>query len=107
MRSPWERRPAHQSVLLQETYDPAWHAYEQGREIPVRQEPVMDFMLLDVGPGAHTITLRFETPLENRVGAGLTVISLIAVLALISSAWRAAVQSGPSPASSVPAPSRG
>ena len=98
----------HQSVLLQETYDPGWHAYEQGREIPVRQEPVMDFMLLDVGPGAHAITMRFETPLENRAGAGISVISLIAVLALISSAWRAAeFRPRPSPASSVPAPSQG
>jgi hypothetical protein len=100
---------ANQSVLLQETYDAGWHAYEQGKEIPIRQEPVMDFMLVDVAPGAHTIQMRFETPTEYKVGAAITAASVIAVLALISSAFRKAP--GPDPAalasSAAPAPSRG
>jgi len=98
---------AGQSVLLQETYDPAWHAWEQGKEIRVRPEPVMDFMLLDVPAGTHSIQMRFETPVENRAGAVLTGASLAAVVGLISSAWRKARASRPVSASSGPAPSRG
>ena len=36
-----------QAILLQETYDPAWRTYEDGRPVPLRLEPVMNFMLLD------------------------------------------------------------
>ena len=39
-----------QSVLLQETYDPAWHAYENGKPLPIHMEEAMGFMLIDVGP---------------------------------------------------------
>ncbi len=70
---------AGQSVLLQETYDSAWHAYESGKELPLRREPVMGFMLVDVPEGAHTLTLRFETPLENKMGWGLLVLALGAI----------------------------
>ena len=75
---------AGQSVLLQETYDPAWRAYENDKRIPIRPEPVMQFMLIDVPEGRHTIQLRFETPLENRIGqvvfflgAGTAVMLLV------------------------------
>ncbi len=68
-----------QSILLQETWDPAWHAYDNGRELAVRAEPVMDFMLIDVPEGAHNIQMRFETPLENRFGQVLFVITVLAL----------------------------
>ena len=64
-----------QAVLLQETFDPAWHAYEEGREVPVRREAVMDFMLLEPGPGEHAIRMVFETPRENRAGQGIFLAS--------------------------------
>jgi hypothetical protein len=73
-----------QSVLLQETYDPAWHAYENGKPVAIRKDPMMSFMLIDAGPGAHTFDLRFETPPENRVGQGLLVISLLSVGGLVA-----------------------
>jgi len=68
-----------QSVLLQETWDPAWHAYDNGKELAVRVEPLMDFMLIDVPEGAHNIQMRFETPLENRFGQVLFVITILAL----------------------------
>ena len=71
-----------QSLLIQETWDPAWHAYENGRELPVRLEPVMGFMLIDLPAGVHAIDLRFRTPLENRVGEGLFVLSALAAASL-------------------------
>ena len=43
-----------QSVLVQETWDPAWHAYENGKELPIRTENTMGFMLIDAPEGEHT-----------------------------------------------------
>lgn len=73
---------AGQTVLLQETYDPAWHAYENGKPLPVRAEPVMSFMLVEVPEGNHSIQLRFEAPLENRIGQAITLLGLAIVLGL-------------------------
>jgi hypothetical protein len=68
-----------QSILLQETWDPAWHAYDNGKALAVRTEPIMDFMLLDVAEGAHNIRMRFETPPENRFGQVLFVLTVLAL----------------------------
>jgi hypothetical protein len=73
---------AGQSVLLQESYDPAWRAYENGKPVPIRVEPVMNFMLIDVAEGNHNIQLRFETPLENRIGQGIALLGLAIVAGL-------------------------
>jgi hypothetical protein len=71
-----------QSILLQETYDPAWRAYENGKPLTVRIEPVMHFMLVDLPEGSHAIQLRFETPLENRIGQGITLLGVAMVIGL-------------------------
>ncbi|MGA3028710.1 MAG: hypothetical protein ABSF98_28550 [Bryobacteraceae bacterium] len=76
---------AGQAILLQETYDPAWHAYENGRPVPIHMEPVMNFMLLEVPEGNHTIHLAFETPAENLIGRVIAVLGLASILGLI---WR-------------------
>lgn len=72
-----------ESVLVQETYDPAWRAYENAAPLPIRMEPVMGFMLIDAPPGVHDIQMRFETPLENRFGQVLFVITLVALAILL------------------------
>lgn len=72
-----------ESVLLQETYDPAWRAYENGRRLPMHPEPFLHFMLIDAGPGNHEIDLRFETPLENQTGRGLFLAGIVAVAGLL------------------------
>jgi hypothetical protein len=74
---------AGQSILLQETYDPGWRAYGGGRALRVHPNPV-GFMWIDAGPGEQNIQLRFEMPLENRIGRLLTVASLLIVLGLIA-----------------------
>jgi hypothetical protein len=85
---------AGQSILFQETFDPAWRAYENGRPIPIRKEPVMNFMLLDVPEGAHAVQLRFETPLENDIGRVISAFALAVIMVLI---WRGyALRSTPS-----------
>ena len=74
---------AGQSVLLQETYDPAWHAYENGRPLAVRRDPVMGFMLMDVPAGMHAIQMRFEVPFENRAGQILFAITVLITVRLL------------------------
>jgi len=70
---------SNQSVLLLETYDPAWHAYENGTALTIKPEPFMTFMVIDVPAGNHRIELRFETPLENRIGQALFLAGLAAI----------------------------
>jgi hypothetical protein len=72
-----------QSVLVQETWDPAWHAFENGKELPLRMEDKMGFMLIDAPEGKHKIRIRFETPLENRAGQVLFVLTGIVVAGLV------------------------
>lgn len=77
---------AGQSILLQESYDPGWHAYENGNPLTLRIEPVVNFMLIEVPEGEHTIQLRFDTPPENRIGQGVSLLGLAAIAGLTSTA---------------------
>jgi hypothetical protein len=72
---------AGQSLLVQETWDPAWQAWAGGQRLQVRQDP-MNFMVIDPPPGDRPIRLEFTMPLENRVGWGLTALTVIALAAL-------------------------
>ena len=72
-----------QAVLVQVTYDPAWHAYAAGQALPVHRDRGADFSVIDAPPGEHDIAFVFETPLENRVGWVLTWLSLAAAAALV------------------------
>jgi hypothetical protein len=70
-----------QSLLVQETYDPAWQATAGGRTLTVHRD-VMGFMLIDAPPGDQQIRLEFLTPLENRIGRMLTLATLLALLSM-------------------------
>ena len=72
-----------QSVLVEETWDPAWHAYENGEELPVRAANTMGFMLIDAPEGEHRIRMLFETPLENRAGQVLFILTGIVIAGLV------------------------
>jgi hypothetical protein len=50
--------------------------------------------LLDVREGDHAIEMRFETPLENRVGQALLVISVFTIIGLWIRSRRTRVTSG-------------
>ena len=78
-------KPA-QSILVQETYDPNWKAYSDGRALPVHLDPV-GFMWIEVPPGEREVRLQFETPLENRVGRIVSLASAVIVI------WLAALGS--------------
>jgi hypothetical protein len=71
-----------QALLVQQSYDPAWKAYAGGRAVPIAKDPI-GFVLLDPGPGEHDIALRFETPLENRIGAISFWLSALAIAGLV------------------------
>lgn len=74
---------AGQSILVQETFDSAWHAYENGNPVALRIEPHVSFMLIDVMPGDHTITLKFETPPENQAGLGIFGVTVLTAVGLL------------------------
>jgi hypothetical protein len=76
-----------QSVVVQESYDPAWHAWSSGQPLPVRKD-AMGFMVIDAPPWSHDIMLVFVTPLENQVGRILTAISILTMLALLAMSLR-------------------
>lgn len=68
-----------QSLIIQETYDPAWRAYSRGRALPIRRD-MMGWIWIAPPPGEHDIRLVFELPLENRIGRAVSLLCLAAVL---------------------------
>jgi hypothetical protein len=71
-----------QSVVVQNTYDPAWHAYLGAKELHLHSDP-LGFTVIDAPPGDDDIRLVFEMPLENRIGWVLLWLSLVAVAVLV------------------------
>ena len=78
---------AGQSVIAQVAYDPQWRARSGGVEIPIRKDPAGQ-ILLETPPGRHEIELDFETPIENRIGRIVSVISALIAIGLMGLAWR-------------------
>ncbi len=71
-----------QSILVQETFDPAWHATAGGRELPIRKD-AMDFMVVDPPAGGDRVEFAFLTPMENIAGRWTTGFTVILILGLI------------------------
>jgi hypothetical protein len=76
------RLDAGQSIVVQETYDPAWHAWSAGQPLAVRKD-AMGMMAIDAPPGDREFEIAFVTPLENQVGRVVTVLTILAILALV------------------------
>jgi hypothetical protein len=76
------RLEAGQSLVVQETYDTAWHAWSAGQPLGVRKD-AMGMMAIDAPPGDQEIAIAFVTPLENRVGRVLTALTILVILALL------------------------
>jgi hypothetical protein len=78
-----------EALLVQETYDPGWHAYENGRAQSIRADAV-GHMLIALPPGPHAIRMVFEAPAEVVVGrtAGIVCLMLIALLTFRRQATR-------------------
>jgi hypothetical protein len=67
-----------QSLLVQETWDPGWRASVDGTALPIRKD-VLGFMVVDPPAGDRTVRMEFPMPLENRVGWGLTGLTVLAL----------------------------
>ncbi len=80
-----------ESVAIQVSYDPWWRAYSGGRSLPVLKD-VMGFLRIDPPAGEREIHLRFETPLENRIGRVVSLVALIIVVLLFANALRSKVK---------------
>jgi hypothetical protein len=72
-----------QLLLVQESYDPAWHAYLGETELEIRED-ALGQMLVETPPGEQEILMRFEPPLENRIGRIVTLLSILIVLVLFA-----------------------
>lgn len=70
-----------QMLLIQESYDPSWHAYLDETELEVRED-VLGQMLVAAPPGQREILMQFELPLENLIGRIVTVLAVLVVLTL-------------------------
>lgn len=79
-----------ETLLVQETFDPYWRAYVDGRQTKI-QPDAAGFMSLPLPPGKHSVHLVFETPLELQFGRLLSLGTLLVVafLALRPAARRA------------------
>ncbi len=90
-----------EAILVQESYDPAWHAYANGQPITVEKDPV-GFMLLHPAPGAQNVVLIFEPTMEIRAGLILSFLSVaIAIALLVLGYRRARAIASPEPAASL------
>jgi uncharacterized membrane protein YfhO len=74
--------PAAHSILVQESWDSAWHADENGRPLPVRRD-AMGFMLIDAPEGMHHIRMRFTTPGQVRAGQVIFLMTGIVICVLL------------------------
>ena len=73
-----------QALVVMETYDPSWRATSDGKPLKIERD-AMGFMLIEGPPGPLDVWLKFETPLENRLGAVVTALS---ALVWVSLCWR-------------------
>jgi hypothetical protein len=79
-----------QVLVVQETYDPYWRAYLDGRALETRQDPAGQILVL-APPGEREIELRFELPWENVIGRMVSLLASFVVLGLLLSPTRGGV----------------
>jgi len=77
-----------QAILVQESYDPAWQAWSNGKPLPIHAD-AMGLMVVEVPPGEPQVRLVFAMPFENRVGWVLTGVALLLLVLLGAQAMRA------------------
>jgi hypothetical protein len=71
-----------QSVVVQESYDPAWEARSGGATLPIHAD-ALGMMAIDAPPGDREIELAFVTPAENMIGRVVSAITLLVVAGLM------------------------
>jgi hypothetical protein len=69
-------------VVLNDSAFPGWHAYVDGERAPISTANYL-FRGVPVGAGRHTVEFRYE-PTSFTLGAWITAISLLALVALLA-----------------------
>jgi hypothetical protein len=77
---------AGEALLVQETYDPYWRAYADGKPQSIRPDAA-GLMLVDLPPGNHSVRMVFETPTEVSVGRTATCIT-VALMVFLGLGWK-------------------
>lgn len=72
-----------QALAVQVAFDPSWRAREGDREYKV-SEDAYGQVRIDLPAGQHKLVLQFDTPLENTIGRGVSVLTLILVAGLLT-----------------------
>jgi len=72
---------AGESLAIQVAHDPYWRAEENATRYDVSKDPFGQ-MRVDLPAEKHLVRMRFETPLENQIGRGLTAVSLLIAVIL-------------------------
>jgi uncharacterized membrane protein YfhO len=71
--------------VLSEIYDPGWHAYLDGKSVPIY---LVDYVLrgISVPGGSHRVALRYEPPLlrAGMIISGCAFASLGIYMAIVS-----------------------
>jgi hypothetical protein len=78
------RYAAGDALLIQQSFDPNWHAEANGQPLKVRPDLALGQMIVETPPGQYEVRLHFPTPLENRIGWILTALAALSCAAL---AW--------------------
>ena len=82
-----------EALLVQETFDPGWRAYESGRAQDIHADAV-GHMLIALPPGSHTIRMVFEAPAEVVAGRIAGIVCLLMISAVTIRAKNKKVQVG-------------
>lgn len=70
-----------QSLVAMVTYDPAFHAYANGKPVAMRSDALGQMHFL-APPGEVDLRVAFEIPKQNLAGRALTMLSLLTVAGL-------------------------
>jgi hypothetical protein len=81
-----------EAVLIQQTFDPYWRAYVDGKPQPLRADAA-GFLLVHPAPGRHSIRVVFETPLETTAGR-IAAVLCVAAAALLMLSSRPGLRAG-------------
>ncbi|MBC7227070.1 MAG: hypothetical protein H5T61_07535 [Thermoflexales bacterium] len=97
----WERRTGYLEAELETPtafqgafhalYFPGWVGYLDGEWQPLQPAEGGGYILMDVPAGRHTVLLKYEGTTAQRVGDGLSGIT-VAVLLTLAALWRRPVQ---------------
>jgi len=80
--------PAGTKVLFYTRYFPGWRGYVDGREVAIGPSGDQGLIALEVPPGQHRVSIRYQDTLVRQVGKIVSGIALLGTLLLGVSVYR-------------------